>query len=73
MESKHLPLSEKFEKLVKNANFTDKKTQSLKRTLDTTLFDKISEKGLLEKTEYTLPLKDTIGQQLFEALKFKNK
>ena len=69
MDTKGLVLSKKLEKLLKD-NDSTKKVDSSKRKLDTTLFDKISEKGLLEKVEYTLPLSDTLGQRFFNASKF---
>ena len=69
METTELILSDKFDKLLKG-NVSTKEVQSSKGKLDTTLFDKISKKGLLDKVEYTLPLNDTLGQRFFNALKF---
>lgn len=69
MEKKDLILSNKLEKLL-GEKFPNKEAKSSKRKLDTTLFDKISKKGLLEKVEYTLPLNDTLGQRFFNASKF---
>lgn len=69
METTELILSDKLEKLLKD-NVSTKETKSSKEKLDTTLFDRISKKGLLEKVEYTLPLNDTLGQRFFNASKF---
>lgn len=69
METTELILSDKLEKLL-NDNVSTKDTKSSRGKLDTTLFDRISKKGLLEKVEYTLPLNDTLGQRFFNASKF---
>lgn len=70
METKNLILSNQLKKLL-GKEFPNTETKSTERKLDTTLFDKISEKGLLEKVEYTLPLNDTLGQRFFNASKFR--
>jgi hypothetical protein len=64
-----LILSNKLEKLL-NADGLPKVKRSESNKLDTTLFDKISKKGLLEKTTYSLPLNDTLGQRFFNATQF---
>ncbi len=69
METTELILSDKVEKLLKG-NVSAKEVKPAKGKLDTTLFDKISKKGLLDKVEYTLPLNDTLGQRFFNASKF---
>lgn len=70
MITKNLKLSNQLEKLL-GEKFPDKESKSTDKKLDTTLFDKISKKGLLDKVEYTLPLNDTLGQRFFNASKFR--
>ena len=72
METTELILSDKVEKLLKD-NVSTKEAKFSTGKMDTTLFDKISRKGLLDKVEYTLPLNDTLGQRLFNASKFSIK
>lgn len=69
METTDLILSDKLEQLLKD-NIPNKETEFSRSKLDTTLFDKISKKGLLDKVEYTLPLNDTLGQRFFNASRF---
>ena len=71
METKKLILANKVEKLLKDNRST--KVKSLKRKMDTTLFYKLSKRGLIEKAEYRLPLADTLGRGFFEASNFRNK
>ncbi len=68
METTELILSDKLDKLLKD-NISIKERKSSIGKLDTTLLDRISKKGLLEKVEYTLPLNDTLGQKFFNASK----
>ena len=65
-----LLLSKKVDKLLKEKPF---KRETLARTIDTTILDKLSEKGLLEKPKYTLPLLDTLGRRFYETSKFNAK
>ncbi len=69
MGTTKLILSEEVEKLLKD-NVTIKKSNSMGKKMDTSLLELVSEKGLLEKTEYSLPLTDTLGQRFFNATKF---
>ena len=69
MGTRKLILSDKVEKLLKG-NVSIKEGESSSSKLDTTLFDKITKKGLLDKVEYNLPLNDTLGQRFFNASKF---
>lgn len=55
-------LSKAVEELLNN--------NSIEKKMDTTLFDLVSKKGLLEKPTYSFPLADTLGIRLFEATKF---
>ncbi len=64
MGTAKLILSEEVEKLLKD-NVTIKKSNSMGKKMDTSLLELVSEKGLLEKTEYSLPLTDTLGQRFF--------
>ena len=72
MGTTKLILSDKVEKLLKG-DVSAKEVKSPSGKLDTTLFDKISKKGLLDQPEYTLPLNDTLGQRFFNASKFSTK
>ncbi len=38
----------------------------------TDIFKKFAESGLLEKSEYTFPLADTIGRNIYEQNKFSS-
>jgi len=69
METTELILSDKVERLLKG-NVSTKEVKPVKSKLNTTLFDRISKKGLLDKVEYTLPMSDTLGRRFFNASKF---
>lgn len=69
METTKLILSDAVEKLLKD-NVSTKKSSSTNKKMDTSLLELVSEKGLLEKTEYSLPLTDTLGQRFFNATRF---
>lgn len=71
MKTTELKISDKFEKLLKS-NLTTK-TKVVKKRLDTSLYDKVSEKGLLEKVEYSFPVNDTLGREFYNATKFRAK
>ena len=60
-----LPLSEKFEKLF----LIQENRQRPKRSKLADLMEKLSEKGLLQRDEYSLPLVDTIGRTLHDQKK----
>ncbi|MDN5214265.1 hypothetical protein QQ020_19460 [Fulvivirgaceae bacterium BMA12] len=64
-----LSLVEKLEKLLDNKQIKEK-TRNSHLTI---LMEKVSKKGLLEKSEYSLPLKDTIGRTLHDLTKFNDK
>lgn len=69
METKKLILSEAVEKLLKD-NVSTKKSSFTGHKMDISLLKLVSEKGLLEKTEYSLPLTDTLGQRFFNVTRF---
>lgn len=59
-------LTEKLEKFQRDDR--NKKMKNSSKLTD--LMEKLSKKGLLNKNEYSLPLKDTIGRTLHSQTKF---
>ncbi len=60
-------ITNKLEKLLENETFNRGNNPSLSN-----VYRILEKHNLLTKTEYTLPLKDTIGRVYFERIQFVN-
>ena len=64
----NISLTDKVESLLedKSNKFTNNKRSNLSK-----VFETLEKHGLLSKSEYTLPMKDTIGRTYFDKVQFK--
>jgi hypothetical protein len=61
-------LTEKFENLLEKESNKFAKKQTVSKISG--VYSKLSKHGLLTKSEYTFPLKDTIGKTYFDKSQF---